>query len=90
MQFTAKPSSTGTVHIHGIEPARTSGGNDMGDHISYQAASACPAISRVYKWGWSVSRGNDLHAVVDAALETGKPVCENCLQAAERVLEIKG
>lgn len=72
-----------TNHIGGLDCATQGGGNDMGDHISYYAESACGSLSRS---GHRMATGKGFENVEDALaaarITGGRKLCKNCEKAA--------
>jgi hypothetical protein len=83
--FTVKYNRT-TNHIDGLAIRSTGGGNDMGDHVSDYALSACPSLTR-YTFA-DGARFEDVEDALEAARKAGgRKLCKHCEKAAEAMIE---
>lgn len=81
VKYTLKQKRNGAIHIDGFDARTTGGGNDMGDHISYYAKSACAALSKSGYWAKLATFDTPAEALAKAE-KLGK-VCASCRRAAE-------
>jgi hypothetical protein len=83
--FTVKYNRT-TNHIDGLAIRSTGGGNDMGDHVSDYALSACPSLTR-YNFA-DGAQFEDVEDALEAARKAGgRKLCKHCEKAAEAMIE---